>query len=283
MNNAVLPHVLADGQAAEIINLFLENGAWHDVCEPEVMLDLSSTYFANMVKIVQWKPARLPADCVDDFVYVVFYADNTAKMVYRGTESDTVYTLLIKARISGTSTYIAINVSGITVDVDGASPTGTTPASPAGGISRRYYGGETITATCPATSSKDGYTLGFFRWINLAGAVISTNRVLGHEMASSLTLIAEYVITPFIRIEDADGNALTSLDDFYSMPGQPSEAQSYFVGGIGLDADLYIYPPEGFEISLDGDTWVQYGDSILIAKDDAEEAMTEILVRYKGE
>jgi len=284
MNNVAPVHLIQDNQAEEIRNAYLnESGNWKDINIHEVMLDLSVTYFAGAVKICEWKPTHVPSDCVDDFVYVVFYADETVKMVYRGTVSDTVCSILMKARIYATTTYKAVTITGITVDVDGAPTSGTTPATAAGGVSRRYYLGTDMLATAPAASTHEAYTLAFYRWCDIAGTLVSTNRALSLTIAETKTLIAEYVITPFIRLENSAGAVISSLSAFYALAEESSDVQSYFAGGIGLDADLLIYPPENFEISLDETTWVAYGSAVTIAMADANAGMTEIFVRFIGE
>ena len=283
MNNVTPPHLLSDSQAEEILNAYLDkSGVWKDINIHEVLLDLSATYFAGAVKVCQWKPTHVPADCVDDFVYVVFYSDQSVKMVYRGAVSDTVCTILLKAMIYGTTTYLALSITSITADIDGASTSGTTSATAAGGVSRRYYLGTVIAATAPATATSGEYSLGFYRWCDISAALVDTDRVLAHTMAATLTLIAEYVILPYVRIEDSSGTPIASLPAFYAMGAESSEVQSYFTGGIGLDDDLLIYPPENFEISLDETTWVEYGSAITIDKATANAGMTEIFARYIG-
>ena len=256
-----------------------DNGVWKDVKTPVADLDLSATMFLNAVMVKQWFPSTVPSDCVDNFVYVVFYSDGTASLVYRSTDSDVVVSLLIKARTFGTSTYIAVSITGITEDIDGSSATGTTPASASGGVARRYYQGNMIGYTAPATVG----AASFYRWADMAGELISLTRVRSYDIEATETVVAEYVQPPFVRIEDADGNPITSLDHFYAMAGESSEAQSYFAGGIGLDTDLLIYAPENFEISLDETTWVDSESYITIAQADANAGMTEIFVRFIGE
>lgn len=277
MNNVAPVHQIPDDQAEQILNLYLRaDGVWKDIGTPAELLDLSEVFFANAVKVYQWKPSKVPDDCVDDFVYIVFYDDGDCKMVYRGETSGTPYTLGVKARLFGTSTYIAIGVTSITVDIDGEATSDTTATNPAVSFTRRYYEGSTINMTAAADN---GAGTAFYRWVDGSGNVLSFDRVLEHIVTGTLTIIAEYTAVPFIRIEDALGVAV-SLTEFYAQAGETSEVQSYFVGGLFLESDLYIYPPEDFEISLDETTWVANPSSIRIAFATANAAMTEIFVRF---
>lgn len=284
MNNVNPAHLLADDQAALIRNLKLdENGTWVDINAAEVVLDLSSTFFANVVKIFQWMPAQVPADCVDSVVYIVFYESGDAKMVYRGTDTGTIYTLTIKARIMGTGSYLAVLISDITVDVDSAATSGTTPATAAGGVARRYLSETEVVATAAATGTWGVYDIGFYRWLNFStGAILSFAATLEATIMDDKTVVAEYVILPYIRIEDVDGSPITDLGDFYAIVGATSEVKSYFVGGIGLEHNLYIYPPEDFEISDDEENWYAYDAETpySITAENASSVMTEIFVRY---
>jgi hypothetical protein len=99
MNDVTPAHLLRDNQAGLIQNLYLDkDGIWKDISDPSVMLDLSATHLANAIRVVYWKPTRVPADCIDDFVYVVFCSDGVVKLVYRGAGELAIFAIDVKAR-----------------------------------------------------------------------------------------------------------------------------------------------------------------------------------------
>ena len=285
MNDAMSPHLVRDGESAYIKNLHLsDDGSWKNINIPDLELDLSATFFDDAVEVFEWKPANVPADCVDDFVYVVFYSDGRVRLVYRGVSDLAVFTILIKARQYGTSTYLALPITNVTPDNNGDG-NGTTSVNVAEAITRLYFDGTTFNATCPLEVEGEGEsTLAFYRWVLVDNTYLSDNRVLSKIVDQGYTLIAEYVTAPYIRLENASHIPISSLDKMYALVGEYSNPVTYYVGGIGLTADLAIYAnTENFEISLDAITWVEYGnDPIVIPFATANAGMTGIYVRYYG-
>lgn len=280
MNNVVPPHLLKDNEAEEIRNLYLDNdGVWKDINDPATMLDLSATHLLNAVRVVQWKPTKVPTDCIDDFVYVVFCSDGVAKLVYRGTGTLAEYTIDIKARLYGTTDYRAIAITGVTIDLD-VNANGLTTASASGVLSRRYNDGTAVSITAAATASAGEE---FYHWIDGdTGAVLDDDKVLDIVLTASRELIAEYVTVPYVKVENASGTPLTTLGTFSAISGTYSETQSYFVGGISLTNPLRIYPPADFEVSLDEVTWIANLAYIEISASIANAGMTKIFIRLNG-
>jgi hypothetical protein len=280
MNNVVPPHLLKDNEAEEIRNLYLDDdGIWKDINDPETMLDLSATHLANAVIVKQWKPTQVPSDCIDDFVYVVFCSDGVAKLVYRGTAALQVFTLDIKARVYGTTNYRAVAITNVTPDLDG-NANGTTSAVSSGTLSRRYNEGTQVTLTAAGTASAGEE---FYHWIDGdTGAVLDDDSILDIVITASRELIAEYVVVPYIKVEDASGVPITTLGEFVSTDGAYSETKSYYVGGMYLTNPLRIYPPADFEVSLDETTWIANPNYIEISAANANAAMTEIFIRLDG-
>lgn len=280
MNNAVPPHLLKDNEAELIRNLYKDkDGVWKDINEPEIMLDLSETHLEYAVKVVQWKPSKVPSDCIDDFVYVVFCSDGVAKLVYRGTAGLVLVSIDIKARVFGTSNYRAVAITGVTTDADGLAD-GVTSTSPSAALTRHYWSGTAISMTAAEDASAGEE---FLHWIDAdTGAVLDDDRVLALTLSASRAVIAEYVGVPYIRVEDEDGVSITDLGTFTAMEGEYSEEKSYFVGGVALTNPLRVYPPEDFEIQKEGDgaVWIAYGSYIEISALAANSAMTQINVRY---
>ena len=122
----------------------------------------------------------------------------------------------------------------------------------------------------------------FIHWIDAdSGAVLDDDRVLALTLSASRAVIAEYVGVPYIRVEDEDMVALTSLGSFSAEEGGYSEEKSYYAGGVSLTNPLRIYPPEDFEVQKEGDAgWTVYGDYIEISASTANTTMTQINVRY---
>lgn len=84
MNNVAPDTLIPEGQAKLIRNLYLDkDGQLKDICIPAELLDLSADILLNCIKIVPWRPAKVPLDCVDEKVYIAFYDDGSAKMVYQ--------------------------------------------------------------------------------------------------------------------------------------------------------------------------------------------------------
>lgn len=279
MNNVVPPHLLRDNEAQEIRNLYLDkDGIWKDINNPEIMLDLSATHLNGAIKVVQWKPTKVPSDCIDDFVYVVFTSDGVAKLVYRGLGEPVIYTIDIKARIRGTTDYRSVTISDVTVDLDGLS-NGITSVSAYGTMSRRYYGGTQISMTAAVTAEVGEE---FYQWIDGdTGALLENDRILSFVVNRSCEVIAEYVGIPYIKVENASGTEIFTLGDFSAKPGEYSNEKSYYVGGISLTNPIKIYPPTDFEIKKDGDiTWTIYGNYIEISAATGNTTMTKISVRF---
>lgn len=278
MNNEAPDTLIPEGQAKLIRNLYLnKDGQLKDICIPAELLDLSADILLNCIKIVPWRPAKVPLDCVDEKVYIAFYSDGSAKMVYRGTTSGTIYTIGMRARTAGTTTYVAIGLTGITVDIDGEGATGTTSTNAYVSVIRRYYEGTAVTVTAAANA---GAGTSFFRWVNGSdGTILSYSRTYSYTVSATLDLVAEYSVVPLIRVENADGTAAT-LATFYAITGDYSGTQQYLVGGLGLEAALKIYPPVNFEVSLDETTWVANPNYIEIAQATANAGMTIIYIRY---
>ena len=276
MNNVSSPHALPQGQAEEIRNLFLaQDGAWHDIGIPTVLLDLSATFFNGATKVYQWFPSILPLDCVDDFVYIVFYDDGDVNMVYRGAEGSTVMVIAVKARTVG-GTYLAVTISAITPDIDNAETTDNTSTNAFATFERRYYEGTAVSMTAPTTA---GAGTAFFRWVDGDGNIIGYDRQFLINIANTMLLIAEFSAVPYIRIEDGNGLPV-SLNEFYAEMGGYSTAQSFYVGGLLLENNLLIYPPENYQVSLNGVTWVSYGSNITIPTATANAGMSIVYVRY---
>ncbi len=279
MNNAMPPHLLKENEAELIRNLYKDkDGVWKDINEPKIMLDLSETHLANAVKVVQWKPSKVPSDCIDDFVYVVFCSDGIAKLVYRGTEGLVLVSIDIKARIFGTTNYRSVAITNVTEDVNGNSD-GITSTSPSAALTRQYWSGTSISMTA-AEDANEGEE--FLHWIDAdSGAVLDDDRVLALTLSASRAVIAEYVGVPYIRVEDEDGVEIVTLGSFSAMEGEYSEEKSYYAGGVSLTNPLRIYPPTDFEIQKEGDAgWTAYGDYVEISAATANATMTKINVRY---
>lgn len=283
MNNVTPPHLLPDNMAENITNLYLDkDGVWKDINNPEIMLDLSATEFSLAIKVIQWKPTNLPVDInpADDFVYIVFTSDGKAKLVYRGSTGLQIVIIELKARVLDTTTYRSVAITDVTEDVD-TNTNGTTSAVASGTLPRRYYEDTEITMTAPVATA-DGEN--FYRWVYDSGSVLSFDRELSMTITASIQVIAEYVTVPYIRIEDVDGNVLTSLGEFIAMTDEYSETKTYYAGGIALTNNLQIYPPAGFEIKLaSGSDWKKEGEYIEIAYATANTIMTAIDVRYAPE
>jgi hypothetical protein len=280
MNNVVPPHLLKDNEAEEIRNLYLDDdGIWKDINDPETMLDLSATHLANAVIVKQWKPTKVPSDCIDDFVYVVFCSDGVAKLVYRGTAALQVFTLDIKARVYGTTNYRAVAITNVTPDLDG-NANGTTSSTSSGVLTRRYNENTAVSMTAPVNADAGEE---FYHWIDGdTGEVLDDDRVLDLVLTASREVIAEYVVVPYIKVEDEDGNPITTLGTFTALDGEYSATKSYFTGGLSLTNPLKVYPPSGFEISLDESTWIANPAYIEISAVNANAGMTEIFVRLNG-
>lgn len=280
MNNVVPPHLLKDNEAEEIRNLYLDDdGVWKDINDPEIMLDLSETHLHNAVRVVQWKPTKVPSDCIDDFVYVVFCSDGVAKLVYRGTGTVQVFTLDIKSRVYGTTNYRAVAITDVTPDLDG-NANGVTSASSSGVLTRQYKENTLVSMTAPVNLSEGEE---FYHWIDGdTGAIVELDRVLSVILTASREFIAEYVIIPYIKVEDANGVPITTLGAFNALMGEYSATKSYFVGGVSLTNPLKIYPPTYFEVSKDEVTWIHNPYSLEISAVNANAGMTEIFVRFKG-
>ena len=280
MNNVNPVHLLKDNEAEEIRNLYLDaDGVWKDINNPEVMLDLSESHLELAIKVIQWKPTKVPIDCIDDFVYVVFCSDGVAKLVYRGTGEMQVLAIDIKARLHGTTSYRAVTITGVTTDLDG-NGNGTTSTSPSGALTRRYMENTVVAMTAPVNA---GASEEFMQWIDGdTGDTLTTSRALSLALTKARLVIAEYVGVPYIRVEDSAGTPIYTLGEFGAEIGEYSEVKSYWTGGISLIAPLKIYPPEAFEISLDQTTWVENPNYIEIAAATANAGMTRIYVRYFG-
>ena len=281
MNNVVPAHILPDNQAELIENLKLgDDGVLTQIGLGDVALDLSATYMADAVLVYQWKPATVPLDCIDDFVYIVFYSDGDCKMVYRGnpSEGSSIYNLGLRARSFAGTPYYALSLTGITEDIDGASSTATTSTNQYAYVTRRYYDGTSVSVTAPADV---GAGTAFYRWVDADGAVLGESATLTIEITASVIATAEYTAVPMIRIETETGGTVT-LEIFYSVSGDPSSSQSYYVGGLFLEADLVLTPPATFEVSLDEETWYDSADPLVIAQATANAGMTLVYVRYVG-
>ncbi len=279
MNNVIPPHLLPDGQAELIRNLYKDkDGVWKDINVPEVMLDLSDSYLEDAVKVVQWKPSKVPADCIDDFVYVVFTSDGVAKLVYRGTEGLVEVYIDIKARVFGTTTYRAVAITSVTEDKNGQTD-GITSTSPSAALTRVYWSDTEISMTA-ANDAGEGEE--FLHWIDGdSGAVLDDDRTLALLLENNREVIAEYVGVPYIRVEDVDGVEIATLGSFSAMEGEYSEEKSYYAGGVSLTNPLRIYPPENFEIQKEGDAgWTVSGNYIEIDAATANATMTQINVRF---
>jgi hypothetical protein len=69
-----------------------------------------------------------------------------------------------------------------------------------------------------------------------------------------------YAFSVFMLAEETGTNpsvntSVNELPPFNSSPENYSEIQNYTVAGYNLEEDILITPPEGFEISTDGETW----------------------------
>lgn len=70
----------------------------------------------------------------------------------------------------------------------------------------------------------------------------------------------------------------TPLSNFGGvLSGQYSDSQSYFVSGTDLEADIAVYAPEGFQISLDDSNW---DTEIFLSPTSGDVDETEIFVRF---
>jgi len=281
MNNIVPPHLLPENQATLIQNLYLDNnGTWRDIQGNEVMLNIG-TELIGAVKIYYWKPSRVPADCIDDFVYLVFYSNGTVKLVYRGDDEALSFVLLLKALSFGSpNVHLPVTIEASPLDIDGLGD-GSTPASPFVYLSRRYRNNTEVTFVAPASGGTvGGLGYGFLRWIDVSSNPLCLTRDYTLTVTQGDYLIAEYVVVPYIRVENPVGTPITTLGEFTSFRGGYSTTKSYYTGGLNLNTDLLVSPDEYFEISLDEETWVGYGDWITIPMATANSEMTQIYVRY---
>lgn len=280
MNNVTPAHMLKDNEAEQIRNLYLDaDGVWKDINSQEEMLDLSGTHLSGAVKVIQWKPTKVPSDCVDDFVYVVFTHDGVAKLVYRGEAELQVYSIGIKARVHGTNSYRSVSITGVTPDLDG-NANGATSTFAYASLTRRY---NQDTAVSMTAASQANANEGFLHWWDDdASAVLSTSATLQHIITDAGLFIAEYVPTPYIKITDSTGMPITSLGEFEAEEYEYSEVKSYYVGGVSLTHSIKIYPPELFEVSLNGTTWATTGSFIEIPVETANSGLTRVFVRYFG-
>jgi hypothetical protein len=130
--------------------------------------------------------------------------------------------------------------------------------------------------TAPTTA---GAGTAFFRWVDGDGNIIGYDRQFLINIANTMLLIAEFSAVPYIRIEDGNGLPV-SLNEFYAEMGGYSTAQSFYVGGLLLENNLLIYPPENYQVSLNGVTWVSYGSNITIPTATANAGMSIVYVRY---
>lgn len=278
MNNVNPVHLLKDNEAEEIRNLYLDaDGVWKDINNPEVMLDLSESHLELAIKVIQWKPTKVPIDCIDDFVYVVFCSGGVAKLVYRGTGEMQVLAIDIKARLYGTTSYRAVTMTGVTTDLDG-NGNGTTSTSPSGALTRRYMENTVVAMTAPVDA---GASEEFLHWMDdITGVVIGGRNQLEITVSKHIIAIAEYVTVPYISVADETGQQITDLGEFEAEIGEYSQTKEYYVSGINVPVPIRIYPPEEFEISLDGSTWVLSPSYIDISALDA--TAKKIYVRYFG-
>lgn len=84
----VIPKIdVPEGHVSEIYNMTRhEGGAWQAI-KQALEIDAESEWagisFENIVKMYQWFPHYLPKDCIDDFVFIAYYANGDARMIYR--------------------------------------------------------------------------------------------------------------------------------------------------------------------------------------------------------
>jgi len=280
MNDVTPAHLLRDNQAGLIQNLYLDkDGIWKDISDPSVMLDLSATHLANAIRVVYWKPTRVPADCIDDFVYVVFCSDGVVKLVYRGAGELAIFAIDVKARKKGTNTYYALSITGVTPDRNG-NANGMTSTSVFESLTRVYLEGTAITMTTPIEAEVG---VEFLHWLDeYTGEVIGEANTLSVVMSAAIMAIAEYVIVPFISVMDTKGNQIADLGTIEAEVGEWSAEKRYSVRGINLTAPLRIYPPEKFQVRLSDGGWEEHPYYIEIDAATANAQPTSVFVRYFG-
>ncbi len=144
-------------------------------------------------------------------------------------------------------------------------------------LTRIRLAGGLLEGDVTAPAEQDGKH--FYRWEDYTGGLIQHDPTITIAPDTLYDMKARYETAPMIILEDEGGNEV-SLDEFFSTGGDPSESQSYYVGGLRLDADLVIEPPAGFEVSLNEEEWVANPNTIVISKATANAGLTQIYVRY---
>jgi hypothetical protein len=100
---------------------------------------------------------------------------------------------------------------------------------------------------------------------------LTAHRTAGDVLAdgsSSITILA-----PVITLTG-------TLATFSTGVGSPSAAQTYTVAGVNLTAGIVLTPPQTFEISTNGFTWVDYTSSITLPQTAGVVPTTTIYVQY---
>ena len=109
-----------------------------------------------------------------------------------------------------------------------------------------------------------GSTLG-----SLSGSITHTSL---DAVEATIAVAGEVITDPGLTIEG-------ELTGFSQSLGTPSEAQSYTLSGSSLTSNVSISLPDGFDISIDGDTWLN--SLTLVPLEGAVETIT-LLIRLNA-
>jgi pectin methylesterase-like acyl-CoA thioesterase len=96
----------------------------------------------------------------------------------------------------------------------------------------------------------------------------------GYSTTFSDTIVVSSIPTIF--------TTTNSLSNFLQGSLAPSAAQTFYVNGANLPADISIIPPANFEISLDNSTWKTTATPIVLAATSGTVANTLIYVRLNA-
>lgn len=187
MNNVKPPHMLNQNEAAEIQNLYLDqDGLLKDINIPEMVLSLGLTLSGNIVKAFYWKPTKVPADCVDDFVYIVFYDTGEVVMAYREETNVTEKSVSIAAKMVVSNTRLSLKIAINPPDLDGKI--GVTTNDHGDEAKARYYDNVVLEITlAPPSAGKV-----FLHWADSEGNVLTTNETLKIAVTDDRTVVAIY-------------------------------------------------------------------------------------------
>lgn len=143
------------------------------------------------------------------------------------------------------------NRTGKVIDVQGGYPHGTAYA-------------QTVSAwpqlsslPAPADTDHDGMP---DSWENAMGLNPSNASDRNSISFSGYTQLENY-----LNSLAADGMLVQgSLQNFSQVIGTPSPLQSYTFSGKNLTGNISVVPPAGYEVSIDGSTWFNYQNGMVI-------------------